>query len=240
MNDLSKLQKGILTALLAMTVLFAVLTGVVRSQKGVQFGDTLLRIEGMEEATVYTGTIRREPVTIRVPKGGEFVVEYIIEGSRHDVYTVKYPLESVQTEHGRIPGIHILRNGMTMFRGAYDPDGEILSWFNMDGEWEPPVTVQHDSHWDAHELTIGNVMYFLHGPELTARGSWGYYLLIVLMTALLAFDVWYPTALFYMQHACDVRDPEPSDFYITSQKISWVVYTCGLLIAHIYILTHIW
>ena len=40
MNDLSKLQKGILMTLLAMTVLFAVLTGVVRSQKGVLFRET--------------------------------------------------------------------------------------------------------------------------------------------------------------------------------------------------------
>lgn len=240
MNDLSKLQKGILMTLLAMTVLFAVLTGVVRTQKGVRFGDALLRVEETEEATVYSGKYYGDFITVTVSKDEIPVIEYAVEGGRRDVYTAEYPLDPVQTEDGPVPGIRLLKNGTVTYNGAYDPDGEIRAWFDENGEWNPFVWMDMEQPRDEHDLTVGNLSYFADGPELTARGSWGYYLLIVLMTALLAFDVWYPTALFYMQHACDVRDPEPSDFYIASQKIGWVLFTCGLLIAHIYILTHIW
>jgi len=244
MNDLSKLQKGILMTLLAMTVLFAVLTGVVRSQKGVLFRETLLKVEQTAQGTVYEGTIQGVPVRITVTPEGETVttVEYQAEGQPADVYTMEYPVEPIRTEHGSVSGVRVLKNGAVLFQGGYDPEQEFLTWFDENGDWDADITITgvYDGYARDLELSKSNVAYFAQGPELTARGSWGYYLLIVLMTALLAFDVWYPTALFYMQHACDVRDPEPSDFYITSQKISWVVYTCGLLIAHIYILTHIW
>ena len=53
-------------------------------------------------------------------------------------------------------------------------------------------------------------------------------------------DVLFPTALFYINHACDVRDPEPSDFYITMQKASWAIYPCFLLGGYIHVLTQVW
>ena len=244
MNDLSKLQKGILMTLLAMTVLFAVLTGVVRSQKGVLFEETLMDVTIEEGKTVYTGKIQGVPVAITVSRGdGTDIVTYQAEDAEADVYTMEYPLEPIQTDgHGMVPGIRILKNGNVLFRGAYDPDGEFLAWFDENGDWDAGITITgvYDGYARNLELSKGNVMYFANDPELTARGSWGLYLLLVLITAVLAFDVWYPTALFYLQHSCDVRDPEPSDFYIASQKISWVVYTCALLCAHIYILKQIW
>ncbi|MBQ7777865.1 MAG: hypothetical protein IJ396_03085 [Oscillibacter sp.] len=238
MEERTRFQNVILIVLAAMVVIFGVLTGVVRSQKGVQFGDSLLWVEETEEATVYTGKVHGDNVTVSV-SGNAFPdveVAYTVEGGRHDVYTVEYPLEPVETEYGPVPGIRILKNQTIIFRGAYDPDGEIRRWYDGDGEWTFVVTGPPD----VHDLTRGNLVYFANGPELTSRGSWGLYLLLVLITAVLAFDVWYPEALFYLQHSCDVRDPEPSDFYIATQRISWVVYTCALLCGHIYILTHIW
>ena len=49
-------------------------------------------------------------------------------------------------------------------------------------------------------------------------------------------DVAFPTALFYLQHCCDVRDPEPSDFYLAMQKVSWAVYPFLLLLGYIWAL----
>lgn len=242
MKDLSKLQKGVLVTLLAMTVLFAVLTGIVRSHKGVQFGDALLRVEETEEATVYTGKVYGDNVTVSV-SGDAFPdveVTYTAEDGRHDVYTAEYPLEPVRTETGLVPGIRILKNGAVIFRGGYDPDEEFRCWFDENGAWSFGDWHVATGQQDVHDLTRGNLVYFANGPELMSRGSWGLYLLLLLITALLAFDIWNPTALFYLRHSCDVRDPEPSDFYIATQKISWVVYTCALLGTHIYILTHFW
>ena len=78
--------------------------------------------------------------------------------------------------------------------------------------------------------------YFADGPALTARGSWGLYFIMVLFTLLVMLDVAFPRLLFYLQHCCDVRDPEPSDFYLAMQKVSWAVYPFLLLLGYIWAL----
>ena len=63
------------------------------------------------------------------------------------------------------------------------------------------------------------------------------YLLVVLMTLLLMLDVACPLVLFKLQHMLDVRDPEPTDFYIGMQRVGWVIYPVLLLAGYIYTLT---
>ena len=52
-------------------------------------------------------------------------------------------------------------------------------------------------------------------------------------SALVALDAAFPRALFYIQHCCDVRDPEPSDFYLAMQRLGWVVYPVLILIGYL-------
>lgn len=60
------LQKILLGLLAAMTVLFAVLTGVNRSQPLVQWGGSLLRPAEEGNAAVYTSAVYGEDIAIRV------------------------------------------------------------------------------------------------------------------------------------------------------------------------------
>ena len=62
------------------------------------------------------------------------------------------------------------------------------------------------------------ILTFARGPERTARGSWMLYFTMLLFSALLALDAAYPLVLFRWQHMCDVKDPEPSDFYLGMQR----------------------
>ena len=64
------LQKILLGLLAAMTVLFAVLTGVNRSQPLVQWGDSLLRPAEEGNAAVYTSAVYGEDIAIRGGYGG--------------------------------------------------------------------------------------------------------------------------------------------------------------------------
>ena len=52
------------------------------------------------------------------------------------------------------------------------------------------------------------------------------------ISALVALDAAFPRVLFYMQHCCDVRDPEPSDFYLAMQRLGWVVYPVLIFIGY--------
>lgn len=244
MEERTKFQNVILIILAVMVVLFGVLTGIVRGQKGVLFQETLLKVTEAESQTAYTGKIQGVPVVITATPTASNVttVEYRADGQKPDVYTMEYPLEPIWTEDGAVPGVRILKNGSVLFQGGYDPEQEFLVWFDEKGNWDADITVTgvYDGYARHLDLSKSDVAYFARGPELTSRGSWGLYLLMVLLTGLLALDVLFPKALFYMNHACDVRDPEPSDFYLAMQKVSWVVYPCLLLGGYIYVLIGLW
>ena len=115
-----------------------------------------------------------------------------------------------------------------------------MRWFDKDGEWDPGIYVTFSTSGEGlsapEELSKGRIMYFLEGPEVVHRGSIGLYILMAALTLLLMLDVAYPLALFRLEHCCDVRDPEPSDFYLAMQKVAWVIYPFLLLAGYIYTL----
>lgn len=222
-----------------MIVVFGILTGVSKAHKGVLFEETLLDVSASPEQTVYSGKAHGDQVTITVtPAGGSVTaVEFVIGDWLHDLCSVEYPLAEIQTEHGgTVPGIRVLKNGGVLFEGGYDENSD-YGWYHQDGTWDAMITftaVSGSDPWGGYETTAAGVMRFAQGPELTSRGSWLLYGLMVFLTLLLMLDVAFPTALFYIRHCCDVRNPEPSDFYLAMQKVSWVVYPILLLIGYLW------
>lgn len=239
-EERTRLQKIILLILAAMIVVFGVLNVVSLFREGVKFEETLLHCMEGEKTSVYYGKVHGDTVSVTV-RPGDAQVEYAVEGRTPDIYTVEYPLDSIRTEHGSVSGIRILKNDRILFEGGYDPQHEPLNWFDKNGEWDPGIYVTFHTSGGGltapEELTRGDVMYFLEGPELVHRGSIGLYLLMVLLTLLMMLDVAFPLALFKLQHMLDVRDPEPTDFYLAMQRVGWVIYPFVLLAGYIYTLT---
>lgn len=93
-----------------------------------------------------------------------------------------------------------------------------------------PAALCSPIHW---RWTRGMSCTLASGPELTTRGSWMLYFVMVFFSGLLALDAAFPLTLFRLRYCCDVRDPEPSDFYLITQRIGWVV--CFVLILFGYI-----
>ncbi len=240
-EERTRLQKVILLILAAMIVLFGVLTGVSRADQGVLFEGALLKMSASAEGTVYSGKVHGDQaaVTVTPGSGSATTVEFVIGDRFHDICSVEYPLADIRTEGGgTVPGVRILKNGEVLFEGGYDKDSE-YGWYNQDGTWAPMIRGSApfgNDPWSGYETTAASAMRFAQGPELTARGSWLLYALMVFFTLLVMLDVAFPTVLFYMRHCCDVRDPEPSDFYLAAQKVSWVVYPILLLIGYIWAL----
>lgn len=239
-EERTRLQKIVLLILAAMILLFGVMNVVSLFRKGVTFEGTLLRIQTEEDCTVYSGKIYGDEVSVIV-RPAESQVEYVLGNRIHDVYTVEYPKGLIRTEYGSVYGIRILKNDKILFEGGYDPQQEFALWFDQNGEWDPGIYVTYGASGGGlsapEELTRGNVMYFLNGPDIVHRGSIGLYLLLVLITLLVMLDVAYPLVLFRLEHCCDVRDPEPSDFYLGMQRVGWGIYPFLLLAGYIYTLT---
>ena len=239
-EERSRMQKILLVILAAMILLFGILNVVSLFRKGVVFDEHLLRIQTETDHTTYCGKVYGDEVSV-VVRSAKAQVEYLVEDRVHDVYTVEYPLEPIETQFGSVFGIRILKNDEILFEGGYDPQQEFASWFDQNGEWDPGIYVTYGTSGGGlsapEELTRGNIMYFLNGPEIVHRGSFGLYLLMVLMTLLMMLDVAFPLALFRLKHRLDVRDPEPTEFYLAMQKAGWVLYPILLSVGYIYTLT---
>ena len=246
-EERTRLQKIVLISLAAMALLFAVLLIISKNQPGVLFSDTLFKPDETAEGVTYTGKIRGETVTISVQTESETVtvITCEAEGHRSDVYRMEYPLEPILAKEGfaegeMVDGIRITKNGATLFEGGYDQDVSMdeAAWYDANGQWDPGVVVTFST--DGGEQTVPltlderNVMCFASGPELTARGSWMLYFMMVFFSILVALNVAFPMTIFRLNHMCDVRDPEPSDFYLAMQRISWVVYPVLLFIGYIW------
>lgn len=235
-NERTKFQKIVLLLLAAMAVLFAVLTIVSRSQKGAYFEEALLRPSyPAENVTVYTGRAHGTPVAITVTRDSDTqtTVEFAIEGVLDDVCVVEYLLSPLQTEYGHtVDGVRVTKNGKLLFEGGYGAE-ETYGWYTPDGthDMEGSITVRGGTYdpWNDFEVDRSAAMRFALGPKLEARGSWAFYFLMLFCTLLAALDAAFPMTVFYLQHCCDVRDPEPSDFYLASQKVCWVVLPLILL-----------
>ena len=228
---MTRLQKIVLMALAAMAVIFTAQMFISHlCFQGVQFQDTLLRAEETAEGAVYTGKAWGLPVRIRVTPGDGNVteVDYQVGEDFHETYLMEYPTEeTVAAEDGySVPGIRIWKNGDLFFEGGRAENQE-YGWYDADGQWDPGITVSvtyPGAEPEPEGLSRGQIFAFAQGPELTARGNVGLYAMMLLLSALVAVDAACPKALFYLRHCCDVRDPEPSDFYLSMQRIGWVVY----------------
>jgi len=243
-EEKTRLQKMISIILVAMMVAFGVLNLISRLNKGVTFEDALLRRTVAEERTVYSGTAYGEPVTITVSQndGGNLTeVVYEIGNRIQDVCLLERGLPEIRTHWGgSVEGIRIHKNGALLFEGGYDFDAgtQAPRWYKGDGSTDVSlylgvsVTAGSD-YWRNYETSPQSVMRFALGPDLVCRGSFGVYLMLVLFTLLLLLDVNHPVALFRLQHCCDVRDPEPTDFYLAMQRVGWVLYPFLLLAGYI-------
>lgn len=55
----------------------------------------------------------------------------------------------------------------------------------------------------------------------------------------MALTTAFPMAFFKLQHFLDVRDPEPTDFYLATAKLSWAIGPVLLLILYCVGLTYL-
>ena len=226
MEKRSVLQKVVLISVAAMAVAFAILTFVFHRLEGVKFEEGFLRVSAQADdpvAVVYTGKVQGERVKITVTDcPDEQRTEVVVQ---------------VGDQLGPVEHIRITRNGQLLFEGGYTAEHD-MGWYDLEGNWDPfTMSVSYsstagDDYWEHYETDRGTILSFARGPQLVSRGSWMLYFTMLLFSGLLALDAAYPLALFRCQHMCDVKDPEPSDFYLGMQRAGWCIYPILLLIGY--------
>ena len=156
-----------------------------------------------------------------------------------DECAVETGLPPIQADQlGPVEHIRITKNDSILFEGGYDPEHD-MGWYDLEGNWDPfTMSVSYsstagDDYWEHYETDRGTILSFARGPQLVSRGSWELYFAMLLLSALLALDAAFPLVIFHWQHMCDVKDPEPSDFYLGMQRAGWCVYPFLILIGYI-------
>ena len=243
-SDGQELQKVVLISVAAMAVAFAILTFVFHRLEGVKFEEGFLRVSAQADdpaATVYAGKIQGERVKITVtdcPDEQRTAVEVQVGDRVRDECVVETGLPPIQADQlGPVEHIRITRNGQLLFEGGYTAEHD-MGWYDLEGNWDPfTMSVSYsstagDDYWEHYETDRGTILSFARGPQLVSRGSWMLYFTMLLFSGLLALDAAYPLALFRCQHMCDVKDPEPSDFYLGMQRAGWCIYPILLLIGY--------
>lgn len=235
------LQKILLILLLAMAIVFTILTIVFKSQPRIQWADSLLCPSRTGNAAVYTGASHGLDVAVRVyPDGADTVVDFTIGSLRRHTGRVTWPAGMISREYGgAVPRIKIFLDDAVVFSGGYDKDSGLL--YHKDGSWEPGLSIRtttsYSSYWNSYQVDAFDVLYFAMEPATVHRGNWAVWGVTLFISLLTAVDIAFPLAFFYFRYSFSVNNPEPSDFYLSMQKVGWVVWIAVILGLYIWGLT---
>ncbi|HPL53956.1 MAG TPA: hypothetical protein PLW11_07420 [Bacillota bacterium] len=74
-----------------------------------------------------------------------------------------------------------------------------------------------------YEFSLKDVADFTYSAGDAIRGKYQYFVSAIFLFVITLIDVRYPLFFFNLKHFLNVRDPEPSDFYISMQRLSWII-----------------
>lgn len=249
-EERTKFQKIMLMILAAMAVVFAVITGVQQTREGILLRQDFLLRQEVTDADCWSGRVDGKDVTLlRWYDGGaedttRITVRYDGGADEYTVYLgepmipLSGTLTHTVTSAVKVPTVRITKNGETTFEGGWQRSSGMF--FTSDGEWTAigqVTTYPYGALPDDVPLSRNFLMELTGEPETVTRGSWAFYFLMVFLSAVLAADVAFPYALFRWRYHWWVKDPEPTEDYMTTQHVGWVIGTAVLLGGYIFAAT---
>lgn len=246
-------QKIVLVILAAMIVGFGIVTAGNQKRDGIRFGDDFLWKEEVTDADAFAGKVNGEQVTVLRwygSKSGTRTVTLRVGARIHDTYTVylgepMIPLSGVVSNVAsrvlEVPTVRIAKNDAVIFEGGYQESSGFF--YTTDGEWsgllnaEMPTYVAGADPWENYTMPKGQLVQLALKPELIDRGDWRLYALMVCFTLLVMVDVAFPYTIFRWRYRRWVKDPEPTDDYMSVQRLGWGICLILLLIGYIWAAT---
>lgn len=196
--------------------------------KGVYFDDTFLKRESISLENMYTGKGKYGDIQIVVKKhaDNQDVVDviYKLPNNINRWYTVSFTGGNYLGK-----GIEYIKdeNGIVVFQGgSYSMDTNFLMDKNNDPFMEKDISliIQGENPYTTnYKIPLHNVASFAAFDNEAIRGSYKLLFIALLILMVTLVDIKFPLFLFTLRNITDVKNPEPSDFYLKMQRISWVV-----------------
>ena len=126
------------------------------------------------------------------------------------------------------------KDGNIIFEGEYKKGSDFLFQKNgrpiMDSNIQ--ILVEGKNLYNkGYKISLKNVADLASFANDTIRGRWDLMTIALILFGLTLIDNKFPLFFFTLKHFVNVRDPEPSDFYILMQRISWYICpTIGIIL----------
>jgi hypothetical protein len=214
-------------ALIIMTLVLFGLYLIVFFTKGIKYDDTFLKKEVFGADNHYMGKNQWGGIHITV-KGIKGVHDNIEVTYRLPNNIVKSYTVSFEKYDGFREKVIIMNGkGDLIFEGEYR-EGDM---FLIDKSGEPlfegigQIFVNGQNPYNAdHKIYLTNIVKLATFENETIRGNAELFIIALFLIIITAIDMKFPLFYFELRHFLSVKDPEPSDFYITMQRISWYAY----------------
>ena len=228
MKTRTRYQNIILILLAVITVGALVLLIYNRTQPGIQFRDGYLKQQKTAEYTVYSGKCKGEEAAIYVTEKADGTLVQILAGTYRWEYIVSEWEGSPNHYSGNKPVLITDVAGKEIFRGYLTFDDYLTDEDNhiTPDSFDVYVYTEYGNRsvWDDYTPSNLFVVKVAYGLNLAYPGSIGLFAMMLIAAICVAVDVLFPEFWFQLKHMLDVRDPEPSDFYIAMQRLGWAVY----------------
>jgi len=233
--DWGEIRKLILRSRLSKTLLiiFIVIMAILYIKTfftvGIRYDDVFLKKEVVGSESHYKGSNIYGNFHITVEgqkdKSSSANVIYRLPNNISAWYTVKFK-DASNWDLG-IKDISIMdEKGNIIFEGKYIKD----TFFLYDKNGEPMVDevirvrINDETLYNEdYKIPLKNIADLATFSDDTIRGRYEFLIMAVFLFIYIGIDIKFPLFFFNLRYWLAVENPEPSDFYIAMQKISWVV-----------------
>ncbi|MGY3715860.1 hypothetical protein ACWE42_10085 [Sutcliffiella cohnii] len=193
-----------------------------------EFEQTFLERKVDGSTTHYIGKHTYGPIHLLVKEGedGETKnVTYLLPSKIKRQYTVTTSTNNWGNEKVRIKD----EKGLLLFEGMYSPDYFFLTSENGEPFIEEDAIIRigynnNSPFTKDYVIPLKHVVDVAMHENEVIRGDVPLLLIVFFLFGYTAFDRKFPLFFFYLRNFLDVRDPEPSEFYLSMQRLGWKVF----------------
>lgn len=231
----TRYQIGCIAADIALTLVFLAVYVFFTLRPGALIDGELFSPRRQGDSILYTGVLHDAPGTVAytpTQDGAQFLLDFSPHFSGE--YQVAFGKEGSQ---GRET---IFSSGEDLLWEGYYSQDEFLSLRDKNGDYTDWVEIYSTPYnWNEFTPPMDDLVKLAAGDNVHRRGSWVFFAVTALLGAVMALTTAFPMAFFKLQHFLDVRDPEPTDFYLATAKLSWAIGPVLLLILYCVGLTYL-
>lgn len=238
---LNRYQKILALILVVLTLVFLGIYGVLASQEGFLYLESVLLMEQEGGSTVYAGTLRGQQCRFTVT--ADKAVTFSCGDRIYGPYTAVEAPDAIPKDHtfaDLMTGVEVREGDAVIFRGGVvrmsgldslwlvnedGADGSVVisavtsAGTAVDSEGNPV---------DEWEPSVSTVLELMNGPQLTRKGDWAAWLLGAFLSVTVVVSMLYADEIFRWDLAFRIRNAEqaePTEMEIAGRYFSWTAVT---------------